>query len=80
MRILIVVKEILEKQWLDFRQYVKDFAVKDSNTNDEEYNYGRHQIINCWNFSLFDPEVEYYCMCNNLQIKDIPGGMDSILT
>lgn len=77
--IMIAVKEILEKQWSDFRQFVKDFAMKDSNTNDEEYNYGRYQIINSWNFSLFDPEVEYYCTCNNLQLKDIPGGIDSIL-
>lgn len=77
---MIAVKEILEKQWSDFRQYVKDFALKDSNTNDEEYNYGRYQVINSWNFSLFDPEVEYYCICNNLQLKDIPGGIDSILT
>lgn len=76
---MIAVKEILEKQWSDFRQYVKDFALRDSNTNDEEYNYGRHQIINSWNFNLLDPEVEYYCMCNNLQLKDIPGGIDSIL-
>lgn len=76
---MIPVKEILEKQWSDFRQYVKDFAIKDSNTNDEEYNYGRYQIINSWNFSLFDPEVEYYCRCNNLQLKDILGGIDSIL-
>lgn len=76
---MIPIKEILEKQWSDFRQYVKDFSIKDSNTNDEEYNYGRYQIINNWNFSLFDPEVEYYCMCNNLQLKDIPGGIDSIL-
>lgn len=40
--IMIAVKEILEKQWSDFRQFVKDFAMKDSNTNDEEYNYGRY--------------------------------------
>lgn len=76
---MIAIKEILEKQWSDFYKYVKDFAENDSNTNDEEYNYGRYQIINSSHFSLFDPEVEYYCMCNNLQLKDIPGGIDSIL-
>ncbi len=76
---MVAVKEILEKQWSDFRQHVKNFAVNDSNTNDEEYNYGRYEIINNWNFSLFDPAVEYYCMCNNLQLKDIPCGIDSIL-
>lgn len=77
---MIAVKEILKKQWSDYRKYVKDFAKNDLNTNDEEYNYGRYQIINNWDFSLFDPEVKYYCMCNNLQLKDIPGRIDSILT
>ena len=77
---MIAVKEILEKQWSDFYKYIKDFAENDSNTNDEEYNYGRYQIVNSYHFSLFDPEVQYYCMCNNLHLKDIPGGIDSIFT
>lgn len=75
---MIPVKAILEKQWYEFCKYVKDFALQDSYTNDEDYNMGRYEILNRLNIDFFDPVVEYYCMCNNLNLRDIPGGIDSI--
>lgn len=62
-------KERLKKQWLDFCRYVKDFAVRDSNTNDEKYNNGRYAIVHSWTIDLFNLDVQYYCMCNGLQDK-----------
>lgn len=68
----------IKKQWFEFCKYVKEFAIRDSDTNDEEYNYGRYEIMNATKINFFDPAVEYYCMCNNLNLRDIPGGIDTI--
>lgn len=48
-------KEIFKKQWLDFCRYVKDFATMDSYTNNQEYNYGRYEIMHNWIIDLFNP-------------------------
>lgn len=66
---MITEKERLKKQWLDFCRYIKDFAARDSNTNDEKYNNGRYSILHGWTIDLFNPDVQYYCMCNSLQDK-----------
>ena len=76
---MIAVKEVMNKQWDEFCKKVKDFASRDSDTNDEDYNMGRYEIMRNHRIDFFDPVVEYYCMCNNLELRDIPGGIDSIL-
>lgn len=76
---MIPVKALLEKQWDSFCDYVRQFAENDMDTNDEEYNIGRHEIISGRRWSIFDPAVDYYCTCNNLSLKDIPGGFDDIV-
>lgn len=76
---MIPIKEILNKQWSEFCRYVREFAQKDSDTNDEEYNIGRYEIIKNQNVDFSNPAVEYYCMCNNLKFRDIPGGIDDIV-
>lgn len=76
---MIPVKEILNKQWDEFCEMVKEFAAKDSDSNDEDYNYGRHEILRSRRIDFSDPDVNYYCECNNLSIRDIPGGIDDIL-
>lgn len=75
---MIEVKNVLGKQWSDLCRYTKEFAINDTDTNDEEYNYGRYKIVHNWRINFLDPDIEYYCTCNNLNIKDIPGGIDSI--
>lgn len=68
---MIAVKEVLEKQWSEFCQYVKQFAEKDIDTNDEDYNMGRYMILNDARFSLLDPLVDYYITCNNIRRSDM---------
>lgn len=67
----MVVKE-KEKQLREFYEYIRRFAFNDSYTNDKQYNYGRRKIMNNIKIDSSDPLIKYYCMCNNLQLKDIP--------
>lgn len=76
---MVAVKEVLEKQWSEFCRYVREFAKKDSDTNDEEYNIGRYEILRRQRVDFSDPSVEYYCMCNNLKLSDISGGIDDVV-
>lgn len=76
---MIAVKEILEKQWKEYHKMVKEFAKKDTNKQDEEYNYGRYLILNSNRIDFSDSAVDYYCYCNCLSLADVPGGIDDIL-
>lgn len=77
---MISVKEILKRQWDEYHKLVLYFALKDVDTNDEDYNYGRHEIVSNERFSLLDNDVAYYCMCNNLNLRDVSGGIDTVFT
>ena len=49
----LLLKKFLERQLPEFSKYVKEFVIKNLDTNDEEYNFGRYEIMNNRNVDFF---------------------------